>query len=115
MSSSFVAPTAPVPWRVDVAALGNWLIERWGEVAHDGDGGGPRAYLWTLPDFSEVWVPEGLDVVWMDCDVEALAAIGVWCAARSSYPLWLSDEGLGNPIELTGIDEAAVIEALEAS
>lgn len=114
MPSYLISPTAPSAWRVDVEALDRWLSDRWGHVAREGDGTGQRAHLWTLPDLSDVWVPEDLEVVWTSGLTDVLAAVGAWCASQSPDPLILTDDGYNYPIDLASLDEAGVTAALDA-
>lgn len=112
MPAHLITSTAEPRWTVDVVALDAWLCDRWSGVVREGDGTGQLAHLWTLPDRSDVSVPERLDAVWVGAPPKTLAAIGVWCASTTRNRLILSDEGYTNPIELTGLNEGAVVAAL---
>jgi len=107
-----ITPTEVGPWRVDPGALGEWLASRWLDVVAQGDGRGQRAYLWTWPDGSEIWVPEDADVVWAQLDLERLAAVAGWCAAGSPEQLVLTDEEYSQPLTLTSTDEETILALL---
>lgn len=115
MVSCFVAPKTASSWLVDVDALDRFLSGRWLGVERGGDGTGQKAHHWMLPSLSDVWVPESQDIVWMGATIDELAAVGVWCNSVASVPLILSDEGYSSPIDLLGLDEASVVEELNAS